>query len=148
MFVLDTNVISELRSGKPAPSVAVRRWAARLPVNQLYLAAVTILELEICVLAMERRDPRQGQVLRTWLEGVMLEFTSQVLPFTGQTATICAPMHVPDRRSDRDAMIAATAKEHGYTLVTRDSSDFSGCGVSLLNPWLPVDIGTADENSG
>jgi len=134
VFVLDTNVISELRAGKPQ-SAAVRGWAAQLPVNQLYLAALTILELEIAVLAMERKDSRQGGVLRAWFEGVMLEFGSQVLPFTGRTAMICAPMHVPDRRSDRDAMIAATAMEHGYTLVTRNTADFGGCGVPLLNPW-------------
>ena len=136
-FVLDTNVISELRAGKAAPSVAVRRWAAQLPINQLYLAAVTILELEMGVLAMERKDSRQGQALRAWFKGVMVEFDSRVLPFTGQTAVICAPMQVPNRHSDRDAMIAATAKEHGYTLVTRNTADFGGCGVRLLNPWLP-----------
>ena len=134
MFVLDTNVICELRTGKPKQAASVRGWAAQVPVNQLYLAALTVLELEIGVLAMERKDSR-GQVLRTWFEGVMLEFGSQVLPFTGRTAMICAPMHVPDRRSDRDAMIAATAMEHGYTLVTRNTADFGGCGVPLLNPW-------------
>jgi len=93
VFVLDTNVISELRAGKPKQSAAVRGWAAERPVNQLYLAALTILELEIAVLAMERKDSRQGGVLRAWFEGVMLEFGSQVLPFTGRTAMVCAPMH-------------------------------------------------------
>lgn len=136
MFVLDTNVISELRVGKSMPSVSVRSWAAQVPANQLYLAAVTVLELEIGVLAMERKDSRQGQTLRSWLRGVLGEFSSQVLPFTGSTAILCAAMHVPNRRSDRDAMIAATAKEHGYTIVTRNTDDFSGCGVQLLDPWF------------
>ena len=136
MFVLDTNVISELRAGKPMPSASVRRWAAQVPANQFYLAAVTILELEMGVLAMERKDSQQGQILRSWLHGVLEEFSSQVLPFTGSTAILCARMHVPNRRSDRDAMIAATAKEHGYTVVTRNTEDLSGCGVQLFNPWL------------
>jgi predicted nucleic acid-binding protein len=66
----------------------------------------------------------------------MKEFSSQVLPFGSATAVLCAAMHVPDRRPDRDAMIAATAKEHGYTIATRNTADFDECGVQLLNPWL------------
>lgn len=89
---------------------------------------------------MQRKDSRQGQTLRSWLRGVLAEFSAQVLPFTGPTAIICAAMHIPDRRSDRDAMIAATAKEHGYTVVTRNLRDFAGCGVPLLNPWLTPDF--------
>jgi predicted nucleic acid-binding protein len=85
MFVLDTNAISELRAGKPMPSDSVRHWAGEVPANQLYLAAVTVLELEIGVLAMERKDSRQGRILRSWLQGVIKEFSSQVLPFTGST---------------------------------------------------------------
>ena len=136
MFLLDTNVISELRMGKANQSASVRRWAAGIPGNQLYLSAVSILELEIGVLLMERKDAQQGQALRCWLHGVMKEFSSQILTFGSATAVLCAAMHVPDRRPDRDAMIAATAKEHGYTIATRNIDDFSGCGVQLLNPWL------------
>ncbi len=76
MFLLDTNVISELRAGKPTASPAVRRWAEGVPANQQYIAAVTVLELEIGVLAMERKDPRQGQQLRSWLQAV----SGEVLP--------------------------------------------------------------------
>ena len=136
MFLLDTNVISELRTGKPNASPAVRRWAEGVPANQQYIAAVTVLELEIGVLAMERKDPQQGQKLRSWLQAVLKRFYPQVLPFGASTAILCAAMHVPDRRPERDAMIAATAKEHGYTVVTRNTDDFDGCGVQLLNPWL------------
>lgn len=138
MFVLDTNVISELRPSKPMPSSPVRRWAGQVPVNQLYLAAVTVFELERGVLTMERKDSRQGHALRSWLHGVLQEFSGRVLPFAGSTAILCAAMHVPDPRPDRDAMIAATAKEHGYTLATRNTEDFSRCGVRLLNPWSEV----------
>ena len=138
MFLLDTNVISELRVGKANPSTAVRRWAASIPGNQLYLSAVSILELETGVLLMERKDAQQGQMLRSWIQGVMKEFSLQVLPFGSTTAVLCAAMHVPDHRPDRDAMIAATAKEHGYTIATRNTADFDDCGVQLLNPWLMV----------
>ena len=67
-------------------------------------------------------------------------FSSQLLPFGATTATLCAAMHVPNRRSDRDAMIAATAEEHGYMVVTRNTDDFLGCGVQLVNPWLTSDL--------
>jgi predicted nucleic acid-binding protein len=129
-------VISELRAGKPRASAEVRRWAANVPANQFYIAAITVFELELGVLLMERRDPLQGQSLRSWLQAVLQEFSSQVLPFGTTTAIVCAAMNVPDRRSDRDAMIAAIAKEHGYTVVTRNTDDFLGCGVQMLNPWL------------
>lgn len=138
MFLLDTNVISELRVGKANPSAAVRRWAVGIPGNQLYLSSVSILELETGVLLMERKDAQQGKALRSWLQGVMKEFSSQVLPFGSPTAILCAAMHAPNRRPDRDAMIAATAKEHGYMIATRNMSDFEDCGVQLLNPWLTL----------
>ena len=138
MFLLDTNVISELRVGKANPSAAVRRWAVGIPGNQLYLSSVSILELETGVLLMERKDAQQGKALCSWLQGVMKEFSSQVLPFGSPTAILCAAMHAPNRRPDRDAMIAATAKEHGYMIATRNMSDFEDCGVQLLNPWLTL----------
>ena len=69
-------------------------------------------------------------------KGVMKEFSNQILPFGTTTAVLCAALHVPNRRSDRDAMIAATAKEHGYTVATRNTDDFAGCGVQLVNPWI------------
>lgn len=135
MFLLDTNVISELRRGKPKPSVAVRQWAARQPANRLYLSAITALELEIGVRRMERKDPAQGVALRTWCEAVLRNFDGRVLPFNGLTALHCAGLHVPDPRSFRDSMIAATALEHGFTVVTRNVDDFTATGVGLINPW-------------
>lgn len=137
MFVLDTNVISELRQGKPNQSPEVRAWAASQPASQLFLSAICILELEKGVLALERRTPPQGSALRAWLTGVRATFAGRILPFTDNTAMLCAAMHVPNPRSDRDAMIAATALEHGMTVATRNVADFTGTGVQLINPFMP-----------
>jgi predicted nucleic acid-binding protein len=137
MFILDTNVISELRHGKLNPSSEVRSWAASQPASKLFLSAITILELEIGVLALERRTPTQGGALRIWLGGVREAFAGRILPFGENTAAVCASLHVPDPWSERDAMIAATAIEHGFTVVTRNVKDFADKRVLLKNPWLP-----------
>jgi predicted nucleic acid-binding protein len=139
MYLLDTNVISELRKGKARQSAAVRDWARLQEGQQLYLSAITCMELEIGVQRMERKDVRQGEVLRAWLDAVLLEFDRRTLSFTSVTAMFCAGLHVPDERSFRDSMIAATALEHGFKVVTRNVSDFRGTEVELVNPWSPVD---------
>lgn len=136
MFVLDTNVISELRHGKHNQSPEVRAWAAAQPSGRLFLSAITLLELEVGIQALERRAPPQGSALRIWLTGVRAAFAGRILPFTENTAPVCASLHIPDPRSERDAMIAATAIEHSFTVVTRNVSDFSNTGVALVNPWL------------
>jgi len=136
MFVLDTNVISELRHGKPHQSAEVRAWAAGQPSSRLFLSAISILELEIGIRTLERRTPPQGSALRVWLAGVRVAFAGRILPFTESTAPVCASLHIPDRRSERDAMIAATAIEHSFTVVTRNVADFADTGVTVVNPWL------------
>ena len=135
MFVLDTNVISELRRGKPQQSGAVRAWAAAQPDGKLFMSAITLLELELGIQALERRTPPQGGSLRVWLTAVRAEFAGRILPFTENTAPLCAALHVPNPRPERDAMIAASALEHKFAVVTRNVADFVGTGVEVVNPW-------------
>lgn len=137
MFVLDTNVLSELRKvrlGKADLSVVA--WAHSVDAAELFVSAITIMELELGVLAVERKDATQGAMLRLWLESQVLpEFSSRTLPVDSAVALRCARLHVPDKRSERDALIAATALVHGMTVVTRNLADFKPTGVALLNPW-------------
>jgi predicted nucleic acid-binding protein len=88
-------------------------------------------------LLVERRDAKQGMALRAWLDAqVMPEFSSRTLPIDADVARRCASLHVPDPRSERDALIAATALVHGLTVVTRNIADFDKTGVRLINPWI------------
>ncbi len=139
MYLLDTNVISEFRkikTGKANQDVA--RWASGVRASTLFLSAITFLELEHGTLLIERHDARQGSVLRAWLEHqVATAFADRTFPFTATIARVCARLHVPDPRPERDAMIAATALVHQMTLVTRDMGDFKPMGVPVLNPWEP-----------
>ncbi len=137
MYLLDTNVISELRRGKRGQSPAVRAWAQTQPLARLYLSAVTVLELELGALLIGRRDTAQAQVLRVWLDAVLADFDGRVLPFAVTTALRCAALHVPDPASFRDSMIAATALEHGFAVVTRNVGDFAASAVPVIDPWQP-----------
>ena len=137
MFLLDTNVVSELRKirlGRADANVAC--WADAVEAVDLYLSAVTVQELEMGVLLAERRDPPQGAVFRTWLEQhVLPAFSGRILPVDTAVAMRSAKLHVPNPRPVRDGLIAATALVHGMTVVTRNVVDFAPCGVALLNPW-------------
>lgn len=138
MYLLDTNVISELRKAKSGKAdKRVIEWAERTTVSSMFVSAISILELETGILLLERRDPGQGAILRSWLNAhVFPAFSERILPMDVAVAQRCAKLHVPDRRSDRDAIIAATALVHGMTVVTRNVEDFNQTGVALLNPWL------------
>jgi predicted nucleic acid-binding protein len=137
MFVLDTNVVSELRKvrlGKADPNLTA--WAESVDASDLFVSAITIMELELGVLSIERKDAAQGILLRSWLEQhVLPEFSRRTLPVDTAVAQRCARLHVPDKRGERDALIAATALVHGMTVATRNIADFKDTGVSLINPW-------------
>jgi predicted nucleic acid-binding protein len=137
MYLLDTNVISELRkarAGKADPRVSA--WAAAVPVADLFVSVIAIHEIEIGVLLAERRDPPQGKLLRAWLDvSVLQAFSDRILSVDIQVARRSAHLHVPDPRPVRDALMAATALVHGLTVVTRNAGDFAPTGVRVINPW-------------
>ncbi len=139
MYLLDTNVVSELRKAQSGKADKhVKAWADSVAASSLFLSAISILELETGVLLVERRDPRQGAMLRAWLDHrVLPAFAGRVLAVDTAVAQCCAKLHVPDPRAERDALIAATALVHGMTVVTRNVDDFRPTGVAILNPWQP-----------
>jgi hypothetical protein len=137
MYLLDTNVISELRKvGDGKADATVLAWVSGIDAGEMFISALTLMELEIGILRVERRDAEQGTRLRNWFETqVCPEFEDRNLSVDAAIARRCARLHVPDPKSDRDALIAATALEHGLTVVTRNLTDFAATGVPLINPW-------------
>ena len=145
-YLLDTNVVSELRKARTQranPSVVA--WARGVQTTTMFLSAISMLEIETGVLLAERRDPLHGAALRSWLDlSVLPTFARRILPVDTEVALRCAQLHVPDRRADRDALIAATALVHGMTVVTRNISDFASTGVAIVDPWAYRDSGTGE----
>ena len=140
MFVLDTNVVSELRkvrSGKAAP--AISDWASGVPSGQMFVSSITVHELEHGVLLAERADPPKGAVLRRWLDdSVTAAFDRRVLAVDDPVARRAAALHVPDPAPFRDALIGATALVHRMVLVTCNVKDFARFdGLDIIDPWQP-----------
>ena len=139
MYLLDTNVISELRKAKSGRADKnVIKWATDKDANELYLSVITILEIETGILQIARKDSGQADMLRDWFKNhVIPAFSNKILPIDTTVALKCAELHVPDPRSDRDALIAATGLVHSMTIVTRNVAGFHATGVDIINPWLP-----------
>jgi hypothetical protein len=137
MYILDTNVVSELRkihTGKADGRVSA--WVQTVNISELYVSVITVQELEIGVRLMERRDKAQGRVFRAWLNNQALPvFSERILPIDTAVALRSASLHVPNPQPIRDRLIAATALVHGMTVVTRNISDFKSSRVPVLNPW-------------
>jgi len=141
MFLLDTNVISELRRPDKANNNVVA-WSSTIPAASFFLSAISILEIELGALKIARRDATQGGILRAWIdEQILRRFEGRILAVDTAVAQRCARLHVPDPRAERDAFIAATAMVHGLTVVTRNVADFKSVGVALLNPWVARQVG-------
>jgi toxin FitB len=141
MFLLDTNVVSELRkarTGRADKNVAA--WAAGASAASMFVSVITVQELQIAVLLAARRDPPQGAVLRRWLEEQVLPaFGERIIPIDATVARRGAVLHVPDPRPVRDSLIAATALVHGLTVVTRNVADFEPMGAEIIDPWQAAD---------
>lgn len=137
MYLLDTNVVSELRKARLGKADAqVIAWADSVDAAELFLSAISVQELELGVLRMAHRDPTQGALLRTWLDQhVLPAFAGRILAVDTAVAQRCAQLHMPDPRPLYDSLIAATALVHSLTVVTRNVADFEAAGVALLNPW-------------
>ena len=135
MFLVDTNVVSELRKPERAhPGVVA--WARAVNSRSLYMSSITLMELELGVLLKERKDPAQGIVFREWLEkGLLLNFQGRIIEFGSEEARRAARLHASGPGPERDTMIAATALTHGMTVVTRNIKDFEPHGTLILNPW-------------
>jgi toxin FitB len=135
MWLLDTNVLSELRRrDRTHPNVAA--WADALHPQDLFLSVITILEIEAGALLITRRDPAQGAILRAWIDNrVLTAFDGRILPVDTKVAQRCASLHVPDPRAERDALIAATALVHRLRIATRNAVDFAPMGADVANPW-------------
>ena len=135
-YLLDTNVLSELRKPTGRASTNVRLWAGRQRTSDLLISVITVMEIEIGVARMERRDSVQGDVLRKWLErDLLVAFATRILPVDLAVVRRASAMHVPDPRPERDVLIAATALNLNLVVVTRNIADFKPLGVELLNPW-------------
>lgn len=135
MFLLDTNVVWELRrTRRTDPNVAA--WAESVPQGDMFLSSVTILELEMGALRLARRDGDRGRAIQRWIQDrVLPAFADRILAVDTAVARRCARLHVPDPRPYRDSLIAATALVHGLIVATRNRADFEPMAVSVLNPW-------------
>jgi hypothetical protein len=136
MFLIDTNVLSEMRKAERG-NTGVVNWSTRTHPRLMFISVVSIYEIEIGVLRAERSDQKKGAMLRAWLEtGLKPAFANRILDVNLEVSLLAAGLHVPDPAPLRDSLIGATAIAHGLTVVTRDVRDFTPFpDLAVLNPW-------------
>jgi predicted nucleic acid-binding protein len=135
MFLLDTNVVSALRNPGDADKNLVA-WANSQQVFNLYVSSISIMELKLAILEKRKVDPAAGEALNDWLQTQVLQgFKGRLVAFDAEMAEYCAALHVPNPKSERDAMIAATCLVNNMTLVTKTPSDFKHIKIQAINPW-------------
>ena len=137
MYLLDTNVISECRKGKNA-NIGVQNYFKHVLTNddKIYLSVITIGELRRGIeMIRYRNDILQANKLEQWLEVILTDHSKTILPFDNDCAQVWGKLRVPHHENLLDKQIAATALIYDLTVVTRNTNDFSGCGVKLLNPF-------------
>jgi len=150
MYLLDTNVVSELRKAKSSninkkADENVVAWSGSVTATSLYISVITILELETGTFLVERRDPLQGAILRFWLNvHVLPAFSGRIHAVDTAVAQCCAKPHVPDPRADRDDILA-TVLLYGMTMVTRNVKDFEPTEIEILNPWRYMITGSPSD---
>ncbi len=132
-YLLDTNVVSEAR--KPRPDPGVQEWLAAVPLDTVYLSALGVGEIRLGIERLRRRDPARAASHETWLDTLHEAYADRILPVTAAIAEEWARLNVPDPLPVIDSLLAATARIHGLTLVTRNVVDFQRTGVTLLNPF-------------
>lgn len=138
MYLLDTNIISELRLlPKNRANANFVAWASQFPDDRIfYINSVVVMELERGVMLKQRKDPEQGNILANWLYNEILpSFSGRILNIDKAVAHVCSSLHVPNPKPENDAWIAATAIAHGMTLVTHNVKDFNGINVDIIDPF-------------
>ena len=136
-YLLDTNVLSEVR--KPAPSASVEAWFRTVPSSKLYLSVLVIGEIRQGVESLTRRDPARAAPLDRWLGDLVRRFADRTVPITVEVAELWGRLCVPDPLPTVDGLLAATALVRGWTLVTRNTADVRRTGVQLLDPFTEDD---------
>ena len=136
-FLLDTNVVSEIRKKKPHPSVS--RWFSSVPESELFLSVLVIGEIRQGVDRLARRDAAQAEAFESWLAQLVAVYEDRIVPITTDVAETWGRLNVPDPVPVVDGLLAATALVRGWTLVTRNTADVESTGVRLFNPFTPAD---------